>query len=205
MSLEPRWYSTIYGLLFIVGQGLLTWAFTIVIAVPLSKQKPLSILLTNKRLRDLGTLTLAFVLLWTYISFSQLIIIWSANLPEEITWYMTRLRGGWQIIGILLMLFQFALPFFLLISSRIKSRISILTTVAFGLIAMRLVDLFWIMAPAFHNTGLHFHWLDIVAPVGLGGLLVSFFFWQLKGRSLIPLNDPRFKDLIGQEDGHSHG
>lgn len=205
MSLEPHWFSTIYGAIFIIGQGLLTWTFMTVVAVPLAARAPMSAVLTNQRLRDLGTLTLAFVLLWTYTSFSQLLIIWSANLPEEITWYMTRLRGEWRILGILLMLFHFAVPFFLLISSQIKARVRILTGIAIGLIVMRLVDLYWITAPALHHTGLHPHILDLVAPLGLGGIYVAAFFWQLKSRALIPANDPRFPDLIGKEHGPHHG
>ncbi|MSR83158.1 MAG: hypothetical protein EXS58_09575 [Candidatus Latescibacteria bacterium] len=205
MSLEPHWFSTIYGLIFIIGQGLLTWTFMTIVAVQLSEKKPLSGLLTNQRLRDLGTLTLAFVLLWTYTSFSQLLIIWSANLPEEITWYMTRLHGGWRYLGVLLMLFHFAVPFLLLVSSQIKAKTRALTAIASGLIVMRLVDLYWITAPAMHHSGLEPHVLDLVAPLALGGIFVGAFFWQLKNRSLIALNDPRFPDLIGKDSGPHHG
>lgn len=205
MSLEPHWFSTIFGVIFIVGQGLLTWTFMTIVAVRLHVRKPLSAVITNQRLRDLGTLTLAFVLLWTYTSFSQLLIIWSANLPEEITWYMTRLHGGWRILGVLLMIFHFGVPFLLLISSQIKSKVKALTAIASGLIVMRLVDLYWITAPAMHHSGLEPHILDLVAPVALGGIFVGAFFWQLKNRSLIALNDPRFPDLIGKDHGHHHG
>ncbi|MBI2504086.1 MAG: hypothetical protein HYW07_12740 [Candidatus Latescibacteria bacterium] len=205
MSLEPHWFSTIYGLIFIIGQGLLTWTFMTIVAVRLSEKKPLSALITNQRLRDLGTLTLAFVLLWTYTSFSQLLIIWSANLPEEITWYMTRLHGGWRILGVLLMLFHFGVPFLLLISSQIKAKVRALTAIASGLIVMRLVDLYWITAPAMHHSGLQPHILDLVAPLALGGIFVGAFFWQLKNRNLVALNDPRFPDLIGKDHGPHHG
>jgi hypothetical protein len=205
MSLEPHWFSTIYGLIFIIGQGLLTWTFMTIVAVGLHEKKPLAAVLTNQRLRDLGTLTLAFVLLWTYTSFSQLLIIWSANLPEEITWYMTRLRGGWRVLGVLLMLFHFGVPFLLLISSQIKARVRALTAIASGLILMRLVDLYWITAPAMHHSGLEPHILDLVAPLALGGIFVGAFFWQLKNRSLLALNDPRFPDLLGKDHGSHHG
>lgn len=205
MSLEPHWFSTIYGLIFIVGQGLLTWTFMTIVAVRLHEKKPLSGVITNQRLRDLGTLTLAFVLLWSYTSFSQLLIIWSANLPEEITWYMTRLHGGWRILGVLLMLFHFGVPFLLLISSQIKAKVRALTAIASGLIVMRLVDLYWITAPAMHHTGLEPHVLDLVAPIALGGIFVGAFFWQLKSRSLVALNDPRFPDLLGKDHGPHHG
>ncbi len=205
MSLEPHWFSTIFSAIYIIGQILLTWAFMTLVAVPLSNKPPLNHLLTNERLRDLGTFMLGFVMLWAYTSFSQFIIIWAGNLPEEITWYMTRLKGGWLDLGYVLIALHFALPFVLLVSSRIKARIPILVCIAFGLMVMRLVDLFWITAPAFDQTGLSLHWLDIAIPIGMGGIWVAFFFWHLKRHSLIALNDPRFEDFLSQEDEHSHG
>jgi len=210
MSLEPHWYSTMFAVIYMVGAALLTWAFIILVAVPLSNKEPLNQLLTNERLRDLGTFMLACVMLWAYTSFSQLLIIWGGNLPEEITWYMTRLHGGWLILGIALVAFHFLVPFVLLISSQIKKRIPILVTVAAGLMLMRFLDLFWITAPAFREHGefhapLSFHWLDIVLLIGIGGLWVAYFFFQLQKRPIIAMNDPRFEHLLGQEDAHNHG
>ncbi len=192
MSLEPHWFSTIYAAIYIIGQMLLTWAFMTIVSVQLSRYQPLSALLTNERLRDLGTFMLAFVMLWAYTSLSQLLIIWSGNLPEEITWYYTRLKGGWQHVGYLLVFFHFGLPFVLLVSSRLKARIPILVSIAGGLMVMRLVDLFWITAPAFGQAGLTIHWLDVTLPIAMGGLWVFVFYGQLSKRSLVPLNDPRF-------------
>ena len=213
MSLEPHWFSTIFGVIYIVGMGLMTWGFMYLVALPLSRQKPMQGLLTEGRLRDLGTFMLACVMLWAYTSFSQLLIIWSANLPEEITWYMTRLEGGWQFIGYGLLLFHFAVPFLFLISSTMKSKTKLLSTIAVGLIFMRLVDLYWITAPAFtkvpvdhgpayHSTGITLHWLDVAIPLGIGGLIISLFFSQLKKRDLIAQNDPRFADLYSGENHH---
>lgn len=205
MSLEPHWFSTIYSAIYLIGQLLLTWAFITIVAVPLSRHLPLSAVLTNERLRDLGTFMLGFVMLWAYVSFSQLLIIWSANLPEEITWYYARLQGGWQHVGYALIALHFAVPFLLLLSSRIKSRTLVLTSVSAGLIVMRLVDLFWITAPAFsHGEGLAFHWMDAALPVGLGGVWVAAFFGQLRRRALLPLNDPRFDlaEMTAPEESH---
>ena len=151
---------------------------------------------------------LACVMLWAYVAFSQFLIIWAGNLPEEITWYMTRLKGGWLAVGILLIAFHFALPMVLLVSSRLKARTPILAAVSIGLLCMRLVDLFWITAPAFyteggyHSTGFHLHWLDLAAPIGIGGLWVALFFSQLQKRPLVALNDPRFQDLLAGEEHH---
>jgi len=183
---------------------LLTWAFATLVGVRLSRHQPLSALLTNDRLRDLGTFMLAFVMLWAYTSFSQFIIIWSGNLPEEITWYYARLQGGWQHVGYLLVAFHFALPLVLLVSSRLKARIPILTAIAAGLMVMRLVDLFWITSPAFGKTKLSIDWMDLVIPIAMGGIWLSVFYGQLKKRSLVPLNDPRF-DFATLADEDAHG
>lgn len=206
MSLEPHWFSTIYAAIFIIGQMLMTWAFMTLVAVQLSRYQPLSALLTNERLRDLGTFMLGFVMLWAYTSFSQFLIIWSGNLPEEITWYYTRLKGGWQNVGYMLVVFHFFVPMVLLVSSRLKARIPILVSIAAGLMVMRLMDLFWITAPAFDKTGFTIHWLDVVLPIAIGGLWLWVFYGQLSKRSLVPLNDPRFDFSALAADGdQAHG
>lgn len=204
MSLEPHWFSTIFSAIHIIGQILLTWAFLILVGSFLSHHTPLDKLLTNERLRDLGTFLFAFVMLWTYTSFSQLLIIWAGNLPEEITWYMTRLSGNWLNLGYGLIGLHFVVPFLLLMSSRIKTKTPILVMVALGLMIMRLVALFWVTAPAFHKSVMTVHWLDIAVPIGIGGLWLALFFWHLKRRPLIALNDPRFEYLLTEED-HDHG
>ena len=215
MSLEPHWFSTIFCAIYILGMALMAWAFMVLVGVPLSKHEPLNVLLTNERLRDLGTMMLGFVMLWAYTSFSQLLIIWSGNLPEEITWYYTRLHGGWLYLGYALIGFHFAVPLLLLVSSRIKARLKVLVSVAVGLMFMRLVDLYWITAPAFRDHDgamtqafeLAPHWLDLAAPIGVGGLWVFFFFGQLKKRPLVPSNDPRFdfEALAAEAQEHGHG
>ena len=203
MSLEPHWYSSMYGVIYIVGGGLFTWAFMILVTTNLAKRAPFDRIMTNQTQKDLGTFLLACVMLWAYTSFSQFLIIWSGNLPEEVTWYMRRLGEGWINVGVLLLAFHFAVPFMLLVSSRIKARTKLLVTIAIGMIVMHYVDIYWNTAPAFHHY--HFSWMDLTAPVGIGGIWVAFFFSQLKTRSLIALNDPRFEDLLSGEDEHHHG
>ena len=134
---------------------------------------------------------LAFVSLWVYVSLSQFLIIWSGNLPEEIPWYILRLNGGWQWLALFIVVFHFALPFMVLLSRRTKRNIQTLSKVAIAIMFMRLIELFWIIAPNFHPEGFSVHWLDIAAPIGIGGLWVSAFVRQLKSRALLPLNDPR--------------
>ncbi len=198
MSLEPHWFSTIFGVLFMVGQVLTTLAFVIGVAMLLANHKPLSDTLSPQHFHDLGNLMLAFVMLWAYVSFSQFLIIWSGNLPEEIPWYVRRLKGGWGSVAVVLILFHFALPFLLLLSRNIKRKVRMLGMVAVAMIFMRLVDLFWIVKPAFPKAVL-FHWMDFVAPIGVGGIWIAVFVWQLKGRPLLPLHDPRVAGMFGHE------
>jgi hypothetical protein len=186
MSLEPHWYSTIYGVVFMVGQALATLAFAIAALLVVGARPPLAEFLTVQNFHDLGNLTLAFVMLWAYVAFSQFLIIWSGNLPEEIPWYMARMRGGWGVVAAGLILFHFVLPFLLLLARENKRRLRTLGTLAAAMLALRLVDLYWIVAPAFRQQGLALHWMDLAAPVGVGGLWVAAFVWQLKRRPLLP-------------------
>jgi hypothetical protein len=186
MSLEPHWYSTIYGIIFMVGQALATLAFVITALMVLSSRTVLGDMLTAQNFHDLGNLMLAFVMLWAYVAFSQFLIVWSGNLPEEIPWYIARMGGGWGWIAGGLIVFHFALPFLLLLSRQNKRRLRTLATLAAAMLVLRLVDLFWIVAPAFHEKQFHVHWMDLAAPVGIGGIWIAAFVWQLKRRPLLP-------------------
>ncbi len=190
MSLDPEWYSTLFGMIFLEGQVLTGLAFAITIVVALSRREPLSGFMTPTHFHDLGKLMLAFVLVWAYLAFSQFLIIWSGNLPEEIPWYIRRLQGGWQWIGIILIVFHFALPFLLLLSRDLKRNSSTLAKVAAAVMLMRLVDLYWLTLPELYPGGLRMHWLDGVAPLAIGGIWLSVFFRQLKSRPLLPLGSP---------------
>jgi hypothetical protein len=164
-------------------------------AARLSRRPALAEVITPARLHDLGNLLLAFVMLWAYIAFSQYLITWSGNLPEEIPWYLHRLRGGWEWVGLILLLFHFALPFVLLLNRGVKRRAGLLGGVAAAILALRLADLFWLTAPAFHPQGLRIHWLDLLLPAGLGGLWIAVFLQPLlRGDPLFPLHDPRMEE-----------
>jgi hypothetical protein len=190
MSLEPYWYSTIYGILFLVGQLLGAMSFAVVVTALLADYEPLSEVISPEHLHDIGNLLVTCVLFWAYIAFSQLLITWSGNLPEEISWYVHRTQGGWQWIGLCLALFQFALPFILLLSRDIKCHARRLAIIAAVILFMHLVDTFWIVMPAFYRQGASLHWLDVGAVIGIGGVWMTVVIWQLKGRSLLPLHDP---------------
>lgn len=207
MSLDPHWFSTIFGLLTVVGQGLSALAFTIAVLALIAPTGALAGRLTPRHFHDMGKLMLAFVMLWAYLSFSQFLIIWSGNLPEEIPWYVERIRGSWGVIAVLLVLGHFALPFLLLLSRDLKRHSGLLAKVAVFVILMRLVDLIWLVAPTFSHAsaepgarfGLMLHWMDVVIPVGLAGLWVFLFARQLRSRSLLPTNDPYFKEIFAHE------
>jgi len=189
MSLEPHWFSTIYGMIFMVGQTLATLAFIITMLMLLGKREPLASILKPQHFHDLGNLMLAFVMLWAYVAFSQFLIIWSGNLPEEIPWYISRLSGGWGYIAIALVVFHFVLPFLLLLSRQNKRRLGTLATLAGAMLVMRLVDLVWVIAPAFEEEGMHLHWMDLAASIGVGGIWVAVFLWQLGRRPLVPVGE----------------
>jgi len=196
MSLEPHWFSTIFGVIFVVGQGLTTLAFAIISVKLLEDREPIAGVIQTKHFHDLGNLMFAFVLLWAYVSFSQFFIIWSGNLPEEITWYKHRLHGGWGVMAMVIVIFHFFVPFSLLLLRKTKQRSKVLVKIAVAMFFMRFVDLFWTVAPNFNEGKFGIHWMDILAPIGIGGLWVAMFLSQLKGRALMPLHDPRMAEAF---------
>ena len=196
MSLEPRWYSTIYGMIFMVSDGLVALAFVIGVAYFLARREPLSEVFAPWVFQDLGNLLLAFVMLWAYLSFSQFLLIWVENLKNEIPWYLHRMIGGWGGIAVSLVVVQFALPFVLLLSRAVKRRPATLFGVAIVIGCMHLVEIFWFVAPTFHPSGFSISWMDLAAPIGIGGVWFSAFLWSLQRRSLLPARDPRFIAIV---------
>jgi len=193
MSLEPHWFSTIYGAMFLIGQMLESFAFMILLVIVLSRVSPIKDYLTAQHLHDLGNMMFAWMVLWAYLSFSQFIIIWSGNLPDEIPWYLRRLKGGWGWVALAIVIFNFFTPFALLLLRSVKRDAGRLFRVCVMLIIIRLVDDYWIIKPAFYNQQLRINWMDFVTPLAVGGLWLSAFFWHLKSRSLLPLRDPRLR------------
>ncbi len=203
MSLEPHWFSTIFGLLFVAGQGLSALSLCIAFLVILSDEGgPLEGVIGPSHLHDIGKLLLAFTMLWAYFSFSQFLIIWSGNLVDEIPWYMERLNGGWQWIGLLLVVFHFAFPFAMLLSQSLKRAGRKLVRIAALVIVMRFVDLFWIVAPGASKGGFQVHWMDFLAPIGIGGLWLGAFLFQLQKWPLLPVRDPHLEEAIARGGTH---
>jgi hypothetical protein len=195
MSLSPHWASTIYGFLFVVGQLISSMSLMIAVLVLLSQNGPMEGLIQSRHLHDLGKLLLAFVMLWAYFGFSQLLIIWSGNLPEEISFYRTRLYGGWGVVAVIVLIFHFFVPFFLLLSRDLKRNARALPKIALWLIFMRLVDLYWLTRPEFTSNAIP-SLMDIAAILALAGLWLFVFARNLKSEPLLPLGDPKLEEAI---------
>ena len=200
MSLQARWISTIYGLLFVAGEALAAFCFAVVIESILSKRKPMSEYLTKTEVHDHGKLMLAFVMVWAYFNFSQWLIIWAGNLPEEIPWYVRRMNGGWGGVGLFLVFFHFALPFILLLSRNLKKNVHQLALLASWLIVMRIVDIFWHIEPAFHPE-FHLSWVHFSVVIGMGGLWMAYFFRNLRSRPLLAVYAPQTLKHLEQSHG----
>lgn len=200
MSLEPHWSSTIFGMIFMTIQIQLAIAMAILVARLLGAYEPVSTAISPSRFNDLGNLLLTFVMLWAYLGFSQFLIIWSGNLIQEIPWYLARAQSGWAAIALALIVFYFAIPFFLLLMRNIKRRITVLATLCGFLIFMNFVDVYWMIVPAFHANAPRFYLLDALLPLGMGCLWVATFISQLKRGPLLPLHDPRFAGVLEHGD-----
>jgi len=214
MSLEPHWFSTIYGMLVMAAWGLTAMAFTITALVVLSRHDPMSHVYAPSHFHDLGKLLLAFVMIYAYFSFSQFLIIWSGDLPEETSWYLRRLRGGWELIGLAVVILHFALPFVLLLSRDVKRNARRLVLVALLVLVARVVDWIYLIAPASHQTEGHEQslWpmllLDFTtmfaATVGLGGIWLWFFLRQLRQQPLLPIGAPDLDKVLAAATTSQH-
>lgn len=210
MSLDIEWFSTIFGLVILIGQGVSALALLISIGVYLSGREPMSRVYQSKHFHDLGKLLLTAVMVWAYFAFSQLLIIWSGNLPEELPWYLERFKGQWRWMGLALIMLHFVLPFLLLLSRNLKHNARRLMMVAWLLIIMRFVDLIWMIAPEFNRAhgGQAAHYgLAIssyinyaAAMVGVGGVWLGWFFHQLRQRALVPDNDPQLNEVLARAE-----
>ena len=204
MSLDPTGDSSVYGLLFLVGQGYQVLALSIIVAVSLSKGEPFRTILRQTEQHDLGKFTFAFVMLNIYLAFSQFLIIWSGNLPEEIPWYLDRFKGGWGVIITLDFLFHWLIPFTLLLSRDLKRNKKRLVRVCQWMVFAKAFDLFWLIEPNFKDAArnLHFSWgiLEYVAvPVAMTAFWVAFYCTQLKARPLVQTNDPHVAEILEAE------
>jgi len=208
MSLDPTWYSSVYGLLFLVGQAYLVLAFSIIVVISLASGEPFKTILRQTEQHDLGKFTFAFVMLNIYLAFSQFLIIWSGNLPEEIPWYLDRIQGHWGVIVTLDFIFHWLIPFTLLLSRDLKRNRKRLVRVCQWMVFARAFDLFWLIEPNFKDAArnLHFSWgiLEYVAvPVAMTAFWFAYFCTQLKTRPLVQTNDPHLAEILEPEHAHA--
>ena len=204
MTLDPHWYSTIWGFLFVAGWALSCFCFMVAIMASLIDKAPMNRVLGKRHFHDIGKLMLALVMVWAYFNFSQYLIIYSGNLPEETTWYITRQEGAWGAIGLILIFFHFAFPFLVLLSRDLKRNAKWLRRMAIFILVLRLIDMYHIIGPSPRiGTGgqelpftLSFSWLDLVAPVAVGGIWIWWFLGELLKRPLVPVNDPFLENAI---------
>jgi hypothetical protein len=208
MSLDPTWYSSVYGLLFLVGQAYSVLALSIIVVVSLSKAEPIHTILRQTEQHDLGKLTFAFVMLNIYLAFSQFLIIWSGNLPDEIPWYQDRFLGGWGVIITLDFIFHWLIPFTLLLSRDLKRNKKRLVRVCQWMVFAKAFDLFWLIEPNFKDSArnLHFSWgiLEYIAvPVAMTAFWVAFFCTRLQSRPLVQTNDPHVAEILEPEHAHA--
>lgn len=207
MSLDPHWFSTMFGLLFVIGWALSTMCFTVVVLYYMSDRAPMNRVLGKRHFHDIGKLMLAFVMVWTYFNFSQYLIIWSGNIPEETGWYLTRLSNGWQWVGGILLLFHFAFPFLILLQQDFKRRARLLAWLAGFILVMRLIDMFYLIAPNpridhYAGKGFTLSWMDLAAPLAIGGIWVWYFLGQYMKRPVVPVMDPFLEKAIEHGRGH---
>ena len=216
MSINPHWYSTLYGFIFVGGHGISALSFTIIVSTFLARRPPLNAVLRPSHFHDLGKLSLAFVMLWAYFNFSQYMLTYAANVVEEIPYFIARISHGWQYLALFLVVFQFAVPFLLLLSRSLKRVPHRLVWVSVGLLVVRYLDLFMLVSPDFdaasganlhlldgeHASRIFVHWLDLAAPLAIGGLWVWMFFTQLARRPLVAFADPHLRDALEATGGY---
>jgi hypothetical protein len=196
MSLEPKWYSSMFGISFTVGCGLSAYAYVTFLLTQLSKTKAMEDILKPSHFRDLGNLMLAFVMLWAYTAFSQYLLIWYGNIKEETPYYLKRSHGIWGLMAATLILFHFFLPFMMLLVRAIKDRPKTIAIVTVILIALRFVEIYWLTAPALYGEHFHFSWITVAALVGIGGVWFWFMVQQLKGQTIIPIHETWVEEAI---------
>jgi len=200
MSLDPHWYSTIYGVYYFAGSLVGAFAVLILISAALTRSGILQQVITVEHFHDLGKLLYAFTVFWAYIGFSQFFLIWYANLPEETTWFLRRMDGGWKSFTVTLAVGHFALPFLFLMSQHIKRRRWTLVASAAWMLWMHLLDVYWLVMPGFLPEGPNLHPLDLTTLIGVGGLVLAAFGLLLRRHALVPSRDPRLLESLGFEN-----
>jgi hypothetical protein len=200
MSLDPHWYSTMFGVYYFSGCLVGFFAFMCILTVRMQRAGLLGGAVSVEHVHDLGKLLFAFTVFWAYIAFSQYFLIWYANIPEETVFYLHRSHGAWEQLTLLLAIGHFAVPFFFLMSRAIKRRPLLLVLGSLWMLSMHLLDLYWLVMPTLHAHDPHLSALDFSSLIGIGGLFVAVMGWSMRRGALVPLRDPRLNDSLGFEN-----
>jgi hypothetical protein len=196
MSMDPHWFSTIFGVYYFAGSFLAVNATMAIIAVTMRRNGLLGEAITAEHFHALGRFLFAFTVFWTYIAFSQYMLIWYANLPEETMWFAKRTAGSWQTVGMALMVGHFGLPFFFLLPRGMKRREGTLVAAAAWLLLMHYVDLYWLILPVHDVDGVHPRLIDVTTFLGIGGLVAGAYGWLMRRHALLPVKDPRLAESL---------
>lgn len=200
MSLDPHWYSTMFGVYFFSGSFVAIIAFLCIVGILLNHTGKLSSIITTEHYHDLGKLLFAFAVFWSYIAFSQYFLYWYANIPEETMWFKHRLHGNWRQLTFLLALGHFVVPFFFLMTRKTKRNLNTLLVAALWMLMVHFIDLYWLVMPTFLKSGYEFSLLDLFSFVGIGGLFVSIFSGRMIAKPLVPVGDPRLQESLSFEN-----
>jgi hypothetical protein len=200
MSLDPHWYSTIFGVYFFAGSAVAIFAFLVLLALSLQRGGALRGVVSAEHYHDLGKLLFAFTVFWAYIAFSQFMLVWYANIPEETLWFAHRWHHGWEVVSVALAVGHFGLPFFFLMPRGVKRRRATLWLGATWMLAVHYLDLWWLVMPSLHREGPHPHLLDLATLLGVGGLFLATLALLMRRRSLVPVADPRLAESLAFEN-----
>ncbi len=200
MSLDPHWYSTIYGVYVFSGSVLAILSFLVLVALYLRKQEILDDVITVEHYHDLGKLLFAFTVFWAYIAFSQFMLIWYANIPEETLFFQHRWHGSWKVVSMIILFGHFVIPFVVLLTRAAKRNLLILKVMAVWLLLMHWVDIYWLVMPTLHKEGAVVSWLDVTTMVGVGGIFVWLFWNRFVSQPIVPVNDPKFAASVQFEN-----
>jgi hypothetical protein len=196
MSLDPHWYSTIFGAYIFAGAAVAVLAFMPLVIIYLQKRRVMAETITVEHYHDLGKLLFAFLIFWAYMAFSQYFLIWYGNIPEETIWYLHRWTGSWKAVTLVLVFGHFVIPFFVLITRGAKRNLAVLKFFAIAMLIMHYIDLHWLVMPSLHPHGFHFSWIDLATMMAIGGVFAGRFWYSFTGRPLVPISDPRLEQSI---------
>ena len=200
MSLEPHWFSTIFGVYYFAGCVLGFLCFFVLFLYLVQRTGALTRLVTREHFHDLGKLVFAFVVFWAYIAFSQFMLIWYGNLPEETFWYLERQTGDWTAVSLVLLFGHFVVPFLFLMSKHPKRGKAALGIACVWLLVMHWLDMYWLVMPGAYPGEFPFGLIEVAAFVGLGGLFVAAVLWRARGKNLVPVKDPRLEEALHFEN-----